>query len=224
MPLPRPRATREQIDAAIRDIRKYHHQGRESLRDLPPRGAYAQRDVEEQAKRVGWNATRLRKSRQFASPDQGYTQSQLNELCRLLREHRPLFGIAHIGIMVTAPWPERTDLQRQCIEENWSKSELEAEIRMRFGSRRQGGRRRKVPDRDHALLQLGEMADSWLRWNRITTEERNGKGKGKIKTLLDALPEKVQDGIRGVNRAMVRLQEAVVSELEVVRSGRRRRR
>lgn len=204
-------ATSEEVADAIRAIRAYHDQGRQSLRELPQRGKHGARAIDEQAERLGWNPTRLRKARQFAHREEGYSRDRLNELCRLLREHRPVFGISHVGLLVTVPWPEREAIQRECLEGNWSTYELQAEIKRRYGTRRQGGRRRRVSsDPDHALVQLDEMADTWQRWFAVA-------GEGEEGTILDALPEKVRTRAKAVQSAVSRLRDAVSAELEASR-------
>lgn len=120
----RPPATADEVATAIWEIRAYHDQGRQSLRDLPSRGKHGARTIDEQAERLGWNSTRLRKARQFAHREEGYSRKRLNELCRLLRAHSPVFGISHVGLLVTVPWPEREAPQRACVEGNWSTYEL----------------------------------------------------------------------------------------------------
>ncbi|MFO0881820.1 MAG: hypothetical protein U0840_31425 [Gemmataceae bacterium] len=206
----RPTASPEVVSQAIRDIRAYHDQGRQSLRDLPQRGEYGGGAIDGQAERLGWNPTRLRKARQFAHPEEGYSRDRLNELCRLLREHRPVFGVTHVALLVSVPWSQREELQRECVEGNWSTQELQTEIKRRFGSRRQGGRRRRVSsDPSHALVQLEEMAETWRRWLAVAGEQE----------VLDALPEKVRERINAVNRAISRLREEVTGELE---AGRRK--
>ena len=217
----RPRATRDEVERSIREIREYHRQGRASLRELPERSRYGQRALDEQAERRGWNVTRIRKARQFAHADEGYSRERLNELFRLLREHRPVFGTSHVGVLVTAPWPARAEFQRLCIEQNWSKAELETAIKARLGPRRFGGRRRHVAaDPVHALVQLGEFTDSWQRWYAVASEEP--EPNGRTQSILDRLPEAVGAEARKVNRAMRRLREAVTGELERARAGRRR--
>jgi len=212
----RPQVSREDVAQAIKEIRTYHDQGRQSLRELPQRGKHGARAIDEQAERLGWNSTRLRKARQFAHSEEGYSRERLNELCRLLREHRPVFGVSHVGLLVTVPWPEREELQRECAERNWSTSELQAEIKRRYGSRRQGGRRRRVStDPDHALVQLGEMADSWRRWFAVV-----GEVNEEDETILDALPEPVRSRVGAVQRAVNRLRKAVNAELEANRKKR----
>ena len=73
----------------------------------------------------------------------GATTYDLPAVMNALVDALSEFGITHIGILVTAGWDQgREEFQRRCIEENWSKAELELEIKTRLGPRRQGGRRR----------------------------------------------------------------------------------
>lgn len=209
----RPQASLEEVTQAIREIRTYHEQGRRSLRELPERGKHGARAIDEQAERLGWNPTRLRKARQFAHPKTGYSRERLNELCGLLREHRPVFGTSHVGLLVTVPWPERETLQHGCVKGNWSTAELQAEIKRRYGSRRQGGRRRRVSaDPGRALVQLDEMADTWRRWLAVVSEANEGE-----EAILDALPVAVNTQVNAVRRAVNRLRVAVSAELEARR-------
>jgi hypothetical protein len=214
----RPRASRDEVAQSVREIREYHRQGRDSLRELPKRGGYGQRALDEQAGRLGWNVMRLRKARQFAGPESGYSRKRLNELVRLLREHRPVFGVSHVGILVSASWAEgRARLQRRCILENWGKARLEAEVKARLGPRRSGGRRRRVADDPvQALMQIDKMADTWLRWHAAAAAEQRGNGDGE--SVLDRLPKPVQTEVRRVTRAMSRLRGAVAGELERARA------
>jgi hypothetical protein len=141
----RPQASQEDLAEAIREIRAYHKKGIESLEELRGRGKRGDRDIDAQAERLGWNPTRLHKARQFAHREDGYSRKQLDELCRLLREHRTILGVSHVYLLVTVPWPEREEIQRECIEGKWSTAELQAEFKRRYGTRRKGGRRRQVP-------------------------------------------------------------------------------
>src|SRR4051794_14754900 len=111
MPQPRLPVPRSKIDQTICDIRAYYKHGCSSLRQVPYRntpGAIAR-----QSKQLQWNETKLRKARQFADPETGYTPELVDELCRLLRAHRPVFGTAHVGMLVTVSWADgRDELQK----------------------------------------------------------------------------------------------------------------
>jgi hypothetical protein len=206
----RPPVTRADVSAAISEIRAYHAQGVQSLRELPVKGAYGAGAIDEQAGRLSWNPTKLRKARQFAHPESGYSGERLKELFRLLREHRPVFGVTHIGLLVSVPWPQRAELQSECITGGWSTYELQARIKRLFGTRREGGRRRRVSgDPAGALVQLREMADTWERWFRVAEEE----GEGGL-PVLDGLPEKVRARAVAARRAVKLLFDAIDDELE----------
>jgi hypothetical protein len=213
----RPRAGRDQVGEAVREIRAYWEQGRTSLRDVPET-EYREDTIGNAARGLGWNVTKLRKARQFADPESGYTPQRLDELVRLLRQHRPVFGISHVGTLVTVPWDDadeskrRGELQRRCVEGNWSKAELVAEIKRLFGSRRHGGRKRRVAaDRVGAYVQLDAMADSWLRWvQRADPEDEEG--------VLAGLDEGIQKRVRQLASGMRRLRWALAAVLEAQRS------
>lgn len=113
----RPLATLEETNRAIKKIRAYYDCGWESLQqpDIP---------IKKQAAELDWDITKLGKARQFAKLETGYSEIQLHELFDLLLEYRPVFGISHIGLLVTVSWPEREQLQSECIENNWSLKDL----------------------------------------------------------------------------------------------------
>jgi hypothetical protein len=130
----RPRASHVEVEQHIREIRAYHQHGRDSLRELPERGAYGGRAIAEQAERLGWTETKLRKARQFALM---FTEKQLEHLCGLVQRRLAHFGPTHVGIAVTVPDArERKEMIRSCILNDWSKTHLEAEVK---------GRRRPTP-------------------------------------------------------------------------------
>jgi hypothetical protein len=207
--------TSGQARTAIRAIRAYYHQGQLCLAETPSSGNYGTRFLEERCKQLGraWNVTKLGKARQFA--DQ-YSPKDLRSLIRLLRKHHPVFGITHVGILLTVSKVRvRTKLQRWCIEGNRSTAELEAEIKKFFGVRRQGGRRRAVGlDIDHVLVQLEVTCESWRRWYREVDPEQPPEGK---QCILEQLPPKLQEGIRQVNRTTQRLAATVDGELQARR-------
>ncbi len=215
---PRPLASLTVVNEAVRDLRDYHRQGRASLRELPERGGYGQRDLDAQAEQLGWNVTRLRKARQFADPEAGYSWERLHELCRLLREHCPVFGTAHVGILVTLTWAEgRAELQQLCVQDNWSKAELEAEVRKRLGPRRQGGRWRQIgEDEGQILNQLDGLAHSWERWHGVASGTL-GKEDSR-KNVLPKLPRGVRQQVEEITEAMSILRAKLARKLKEIRA------
>jgi hypothetical protein len=63
VPKNRPRATRGEVEASIREIIAYHRQGRKSLRHLP--GPH-RRAIAQEAGAVSWSVTKVLKARKFA--------------------------------------------------------------------------------------------------------------------------------------------------------------
>jgi hypothetical protein len=73
-------ASRDEAAEAIHKIRACHDQGRQSLEELPERGRHGAGAVDAQAEELGWNATKLRKARQFDHRGEGYSRKQLDAL------------------------------------------------------------------------------------------------------------------------------------------------
>jgi hypothetical protein len=211
----RSRAEPEALMAAIAEIRAYHREGRFCLANTPKSGNYGKGFIVERCEQLGpsWNPTKLRKARQFAAE---YAPNDLRKLVDLLKRYRPVFGITHVGILLTVSKVRvRTKLQRWCIDCNRSTAELEAEIKKRYGVRRQGGRRRAVGlDIDHVLVQLEGMCDTWRRWYLVVAPEQLPEG---TQSILEQLPRKVQEGIGQVNRTTQRLAATVDGELQARR-------
>src|SRR3954447_12438982 len=89
----------KEVKKAIRKIRDFYAERKESLKKTPGRGRSGKKEIERQANRLRWSHTKLREARQFARKEQegggkkttvGYSRVQLNELCRLLKTHKPV--------------------------------------------------------------------------------------------------------------------------------------
>lgn len=76
---------RERINEAIREIRDFYDLGRQVEPKRHPGESYGQRLAEYDAQKRGTTADNIRKAREFADPDQGYTPKELSELCKLIR-------------------------------------------------------------------------------------------------------------------------------------------
>lgn len=206
----RPRASSTDLDDAIREIRDFHAKGRESIRLLPGRGGFGVGEIEEQALRLGWTGTKLRKARRFATQ---YPGRELDELCRLVREHRAIFRTAHVGVLVTAPETKVRDaVLLWCLNGNHSKADFEQEVQKRVGKRRKGGRRRRIDkDPGRLLIQVEETANTWLRWYELV---KGDEEQPEADSFLSRLSTEVQTRIRSVAGAMKRLHETAEKELE----------
>src|SRR6185436_18409035 len=99
------------------------------------------------------NPDTLRKARQFADPVEGYTAKELKELCVLIDQVQscqdprlPLFTKTHvIRLLSVRSRTQRKHLQQKAVRQAWSIAQLKGEIAKRYGTRREGGRRRYLP-------------------------------------------------------------------------------
>lgn len=172
----------EDVDEACRALRKAHADGTELLETFGEWAKHGDRAIDKEAKKRRINADLLRKLRQFANPEGGYTPDELNRLVKLCREERRALGVTFVYKLVTVPKEngQREEFEREVIANRWSLARVGAELRERFGARRRGGRRRAVPGKHGSLLaQIDEMCASWERWHvQLNTEiADNGDGE-----------------------------------------------
>ena len=220
------KARAKRVVVAVRGIKDFHATGRK----LPPkashREAYNQGTIQTAGEQMGLSAEAARQARQLADPVAGYTALELRELCALIKSTQPdqddalpVFGKTHLIRLLSVPKSRRAGLQRAVVRGAWSTSRLESEIAAKFGTRREGGRRRQVPQDDVGLLvQLEGACEGWRRLlaavDHPATEEKSGHA-----TLID-LPEHVRRQARAAGRAVPALQEAVTDELAERRPNR----
>jgi hypothetical protein len=117
--------------------------------------------------------------------------------------------VSNLSVLVSVSWAEgREDLQKSCVQENWALARLEEEVKLRFGQRQHGGRRRQVSAGiGGALVQLADLCGSWERW--VSAAGETG--------VLGKLPEKVRQQAKAIGKAVRRLAKAVDAELGAAR-------
>lgn len=218
---------RQKVMEAIQDIRQFYRDGR----GIPPKkwhwDVYRKRIIDEEAARLNMNPDTARKARQFVDRETGYTRKDLAELCNLIKstqlcqdEKKAVFGRTHvIRLLAVERKEDRRALQRQAIEEAWSLRELEIEITQRFGTRRHGGRRRRIPRGLAEFLTSTEVqCESWRRWRAELSRE--AKDEDDRHVMLGDLPRPIQTLIVEVSDQVERLRNATVKELSVIQPGR----
>ena len=211
---------RQRVAEAVQDIRDFHKLGCQSLRQRPARGDYAGRAIETEAERIGMSSDTLRKARQFADPEAGYSAAERDELCELcltiqtdLDEADAIFGRTHVLLMITVPKGDRHALQHKAIEHGWSTNRLQLEIKKLHGTRKSGGRKPRVArDREEALAQLEGLCERWRRWTAEFMRLRRIKGKS-TKGLRN-IPRKLVAEIQSAAENLGRLQASVTRELQ----------
>jgi len=189
--------------------------------------AYGRNVIQAEAERRKLKPETIRRARQLADPVDGYTAEELRELCRHIAQIHPgqdddlaVFTCSHlVRLLSIRPKSRRIVLQQKVIEQGWSTARLEAEIAARYGTRRAGGKRRRIPrDVVGLLIQIEAMTESWRRWMGLVRQE--GNGNGQRQAVLADLPAEIQRRVHSVANALIRLQDAVIADLSVRKPGR----
>lgn len=221
-----------EVRTALRRVRSFYELGCKSLKSKPGRMEYG--SMKEEASRFGLSEELLRKARQFADPDHGYTLQELNAIlsqCRdLVVEGNKVgfaLGTTHVIRWLSVPNRRRARIERLTIAERWTLSRLESEIAKEFGSRRAGGRRRKIPANSlDALVQLEAICNEWRRWYESLHRDLSAEGKRKTKTTEKAkitpsdLPEPVRKLLPIVTKTFAELQAMVSEEIRKAKPSR----
>ena len=239
---------KKRVDPKVRDalerVGAFYRIGRDSRATFGDQMPYptpavraASRDVASQAERVGLHPEMYRKARQFAA---AYGPEDLDRLRAQCERHNYAIGIGHVIRLTSVAARWRSALQREAIEQRWSHSRLEHEIRKRYGNRQSEnervGRRRRAPaDKRDACIQVARLCDQWRRLLRSLREpeDRNpragGTGDGanppppEPPPLRRCVPDKVGQRIVAVDRAISGLWELVAAVLKPVPEGAARR-
>jgi hypothetical protein len=210
----------ERVAAAIQNIRAFHELGRNLPTKYDRPVDASQGTIDAEAKRLNINADTLRKARVFADPEDGWSKQELRDLCGLIRKCQkersgkkkalPMFQRTHvIRLQSVRPKKQRTALQEECIRAGWSCTELEREIRTRYRTRREGGRRRALPEDAAGLLtQLRKLCVEWRRWHTSLTRLNDDKS-----TREKDLPLEIRRQVHVVNEAINELYNAVEERL-----------
>jgi hypothetical protein len=216
------------VAAAVKSIEDFYALGRQIPPKLPPGETYGEGDLAAAAKKLCVSVELARQARQFADPEAGYTRKELDELCDLIRQVQPdqaddlpVFGRTHVVRLLTVPKGRRAKLQRAAVAGGWSSNRLAYEVGVRFGPRRHGGRKRRLPADDLGVLtQAEQFCESWRRWvGLLTTDPEQPEGKSKTPSVND-LPPRVRRLVRDANAAMAGLHAAATDELKARRPGR----
>lgn len=202
--------TPSEVQAALRRVRKFYDLGCKSLERSPGRMQYGM--MRDEASHFGLSEELLRKARQFADPEQGYTKDELRVIFAKCSKAGFPLGTTHVIRWLTIPKRRRARIERLTITERWNLSRLEAEIALEFGSRKAGGRRRRIPaDSLGILIQLEGLCDAWRRW--CESLGRDPDDKEKQRTDRD-LPASVRRRLSVATKGVAELQGVVTAEIQ----------
>lgn len=216
--------TPSEVQAALRRVRKFYDLGCKSLERSPGRMMYGM--MRDEASHFGLSEELLRKARQFAEPVEGYTRDELNAILAQCRKEGFPLGTTTIIRWITVPKRRRARIERLTIAEKWNMSRLEQEIAQEFGSRKAGGRRRRIPaDSLGVLIQLEGLCDAWRRWNEslrraLSPKDSSDKKAEKLKLMPSDLPVAVRKLLPVVTKRFVELQATVSKEIRKAKPSR----
>jgi hypothetical protein len=223
------------VVAAVKAIKDFHAIGEALPKKASHREVYDKGVIESAAAKLGINPDTVRKARQFADPAAGYSRAELNALCQLITKIQPgqderyaVFGRTHVIRLLSVQKRWRTGLQATAIREGWSLAELQGQIAARYGNRRDGGRKRRVPTDALALTaQIEKLCENWRRWFSLaapTKEATSDEAAGGRHVPLDGLPPALAEHIRATDAAIATLHRAATDELCARKPGRSVRR
>lgn len=223
------------VASAVKAIKEFHAIGETLPKRASHREVYDKGVIESAATKLGMNPDTVRKARQFADPAVGYSRAELSALCQLITKLQPgqdarfaVFGRTHVIRLLSVQKRWRTALQATAIREGWSLAELQAQIAVRYGSRRDGGRRRRVPADALALTaQIEKLCENWRRWFALAAPAKasvSGETAKDTHAPLDGLPPALAERVKAADAAIATLHRAATDELCARRPGRSVRR
>ena len=193
------RASHFEAKKKVQVIRTFYELGCEALK-LP-----SSMTIAEKAEKLDCTEAQLGVARRFAIR---YSDDQLDELCDLVLKHRPVFGTAHVEILITIPQPRRSKYQSRCIKKNWSRRELIAAKTKRIQPKSKGGRPPEVTDRN-VVFHLNSYANADCHLVARISKPREGQP-----SILDGLDPEFRHYVEVFETAAKRLRKVAHARLK----------
>jgi hypothetical protein len=201
-------ARRREVEKKVDAIRRLYKFGLKEKSQARRAVAGKNEKIVSEARRRGLDVEHLRQARRFAL---SYTREGLDRLCEIVldiqskqEEGRPIIGPAAIIRLISVHEFERETFIRLAARKAWSFSEIERELRRRFGRRRQGGRRPPPPEDLVTFLADAERwCENWRRWRDLLRP---------APVFFKRLPKDVRDSVELVTESALYLQDAVREE------------
>ncbi len=209
-----PTRTAEEVKAAHKSVRHLYEVGRASLAAMA-RLPYGK------AERLlfrGCRGEKLRKARALASPENGYTERDLEELLAQSERAGYPFCVSMLVKLLGVPKAgsrdgcTRAQLQRQAIRERWSRRQLEWAIRRLIRRERVPpvGRKVRTPSSPtESNDRLVEFCGRWDRLSKALTTSRPPSRRDSSSVDPPQLSKSIRLAVRGVDDAVAKLRTAV---------------
>lgn len=201
------RSERLKAAGSLADVRRYYALGKESLAEVPE-STYGK--MEDEARRLKLPLEYLRKARQFASQ---FTDADLQDLCRQCEAGGYAIGWSRVILLLSVETRRRKPLLREAIAGKWTRQQLAAEIRRRFGRRAKEGAGRPTklgsdasPDSAYVkAMELCSKFESFMAAVRRT--------EGDCKAMLATLPPSTRACLLRAEKNMTALQRALTCKV-----------
>ena len=201
---------------AEQQLREIYAEG-QAIRDRLARQTKSGRTVltiKSEAQKLGINVDYAWKSLKFADPVHGFSEDELDRLCKWVRQYRRIVGRAFVARLLTVPKRSRMKFTETMLRDGWTLSELDTELARRYGRRKHGGRRPKMLENlKDTLLGLDTKCLSWSRLADYLHQPRGADPPGQRQIHLEDLPDDIRRGIVTVDRAIRQLQQVVGNHL-----------
>lgn len=205
------RSPAPKVEESIQAIRADHKAGSGVLARIGRRAS--DKVLRAEAESLGLkNVDTVRKLRQFADPEKGYTLEELDELCEVCRKHGHELGRSFVFKFLSIPREngQRAKFQREAIRNKWSRAEVDNAICARFGRRRHGGKTPMVAGSvDGVLVQADSVC---LQFRRLVQTLRDRDDAETSPSLRD-LPVDVRSILEVADVFMERMQDLLAKEL-----------
>jgi len=223
---PTPMARSNKVQEAIQGIRNFYAAGKKVPKRAAHKDAYRKGVIEDWAEKLDMNPDTVRKARQFVAL---YSPEEVKDLCDLcqaeqteMADKKAVFGPSHVILLLTvADKRRRAGLQRRAIKEGWSTNQLQARIKAKFGTRREGGHPPTVfTDPEDVYAQLETMCMQWLKWVDALYPDEDGP---KPPVAFSDLTRAVQEHLSNADECLIQLARAVTAQMRRLNPGRETR-
>lgn len=192
---------------SLAEVRRYHALGIDSLAQVSD-GAYGM--MADEARRLSLPQEYLRKARQFASQ---YDAAALNDLCRQCQDGGYAIGWSRVILLLSVAPRHRRAVVRDAVASRWTRQQLAAEIRRRFGRRAKSGAGRPTKLGSDATPDAAYVkgAELCAKFGSFMTAMR--RPEGEREPLLATLPPSTRACLLRAEKMMGALQRALTEKV-----------
>ena len=210
----RRRDPEQKVQAAVSQLKKHHKKAKLLLKSHPygkkkPR----QKTIAAEAAKRRVSVDTIYKLRAFGDANRGYTDEELDTLCKLCERHGCALRFSLVPKLLTIhDKDERAKIQEEAIIEGWSVSRMKRELATRRGRRKTAGNRTKVDNLTELLAVLATKSIWWRRLAEMLTDRTEKQGESARVSLAD-IPDDIRKPFIEAVKWVKKLEDAVEKRL-----------